>query len=122
MCNTCNNNKGTNTVDFRNNQTLLRNSPDEFKIIKTPRSKQKVRDLDQWKKFLKININFFYQCAAVESINIGKKGENFYNWQINLYEGNEPNWINPHLNKLVKKIKASREKVGLIGLKEIKIT
>jgi hypothetical protein len=111
LCHICNKDKGINEGNFRNHRTLLSNPPSGFPSLKLPTSKQ-VRDIKQWERFIRRSINTFYQCAAVENVKIGKRGSYFYHWEIRLYAGNNPRWLEPHLAELVKRIRRVRERAG----------
>ena len=53
---------------------------------------------------------------------IGKRGHNFYEWNIGLYVGNNPLWLEPYLKDLALKIREAREHAGFRALKSIRIS
>ena len=59
---------------------------------------------ESWAEFLHRVINFFYQCSVVHNVTIGKRGDSFYNWHIELNAGNDPRWLEPHLEGLLNRI------------------
>jgi ATP-dependent helicase IRC3 len=120
LCSVCNNHKGgINEINFRNNRTQCGRPLDLPALnLQKLRSAHEAAD---WEKFLRQNINFFYRCAAVQRVTIGKRGHSFYNWEIYLYDGNEPAWLEPHLPKLIKLIKECRANVGRQGPDTIRI-
>jgi len=63
-----------------------------------------VRDAEEWKIYLRRHLNFFYGCGAVHHIEIGAKGTPFYEWRIELCDGNDPQWLKPHLKPLLRRI------------------
>ena len=64
-----------------------------------------VRDAAEWERYLRRLLNFFYGCGAVHSITIGARGVRFYEWEIELCEGNDPQWLTPHLKVLRDRIR-----------------
>lgn len=124
LCKFCNGLKGTKTINFLDNKTLLQKQPSETPSIKDIHYMDRHKDvtnLELWKKILKRQINFFYQCNAVKSVGIGKRGYNYLNWDIKLYPGNNPDWIKTHLDYLSKEILFMRERYNLRGPDKIKI-
>lgn len=43
---------------------------------------------------------------------IGKRGDSFYNWRIELNAGNDPRWLEPHLGILIARIVDAKETGG----------
>lgn len=87
LCNTCNTYKSTNKIDFRThcaNLVGFRN----IDIIESKRT-------DYWDTALCRIINFFYKCHAVREIELHTKsnGKFYKKWQIKLYSGNNPKWL-----------------------------
>jgi len=66
-------------------------------------------------KFLRRSLNFFYRCAAVETVQIGKRGPAFYHWEITLYAGNDPRWLKPYRKDLIRRIRERRQEIGRQG-------
>ena len=62
--------------------------------------------------YLQRSVNFFYRCAAVEDINIAARGERFRTWRIRLFQGNDPDWLRPHLPELTERIRHARVEAG----------
>jgi superfamily II DNA or RNA helicase len=106
LCKTCNQTKGINTVNFRiqHNQCLTSN-PMSFPELEMP-SGPRAKEALQWKRYLQRAINFYFQGAAVSNIHIGARGRDFYEWEIELCDGNDPTWLTPHLKQLVTRIRA----------------
>lgn len=118
LCKFCNGLKGTQTINFLENKTELQIKPSESPSIKDIYYMDRRSDatnLELWKKILKRHTNFFYQCNAVNSVNIGKRGYNLRNWEIKLCPGNNPDWIRSHLDHLAKEISFVRERYNLRG-------
>ena len=62
--------------------------------------------------FIRRTLNLFFRCAAVDSVEIGAKGERFRHWQIRLFPGNNEKWLEPYLASLIQRIREAREKAG----------
>lgn len=111
LCKPCNQAKGIERISFRVNRTSLSIEPSHLPKIKTP-SGADAREPKQWEMFLRRSVNLFYRCAAVESIEIGQRGDGFRNWKISLFKGNNEEWLKPHLNDLINRIREARLKAG----------
>lgn len=118
LCKVCNQTKGINTLNFRVHQTPLSAPIPNFPSFSLP---VKGKSSEAWQKFLQRSINFFYRCAAVQSIKIGKRGQYFYEWNVYLYAGNDSRWLQPHLNNLVKRINTARQEAGAIEIEGIRV-
>lgn len=118
LCKICNITKSTKTIDFRKKITPLKEAPIEFPGLDKIENLDKwsVRDLKWWNKFLKRNINFFYECNAVNSLQL-KDME----WNISLYDNNPPLWFKQYLEELTEKINLIRKEHGYIGPQQISI-
>jgi ATP-dependent helicase IRC3 len=112
LCSKCNQVKGTNHINFRDPQSDLTMPPNSLIEFEMPAG-TKAGDPEAWEQFLRRTINFFYRCGAVHSTIIGKKGDSFYNWKINLNAGNDPRWLEPHLDGLLDRIIWAKETAGL---------
>jgi ATP-dependent helicase IRC3 len=71
-----------------------------------------VGDPKEWERFLRRTINFFYQCGAVHNVTIGRKGDSFYHWRIELNAENDPRYIKPHLRNLLNRIRRIKQSMG----------
>jgi len=95
LCKVCNNGKGgLNEINFRNNSSLITVIPDRFQrfdVVDTLAS-----DPKEWDKALRRAVNFFYRCAAVDTLRLKKRGI-----EIVLFDGNNPDWLAPHANELL---------------------
>jgi ATP-dependent helicase IRC3 len=111
LCAQCNRSKLTQNINFRDPQTDLSHPPKELPRFEPPKNRD-AGDSDLWERFIRKTINFFYRCGAVHRVVIGKKGEHFYNWQIELKAGNSPQWLEPHLDELLGSIQAAKESAG----------
>lgn len=100
LCKSCNQNAGIAELNFRLHRNVARQSaPVEMRWFELP-DPSKVKDASAWEKYLRRHINFFYECGAVHSVKIGGRGTGFYEWEIELWDGNEPQWLKGHLKNL----------------------
>lgn len=113
LCKTCNGpeGKGIEKISFRNNQTTLTTAPSRLPMLKTPTSIH-AKEPEWWEMFLRRTINLFFRCAAVDSVEIGGRGEKFRHWRIRLFPGNNEEWLEPHLLALIQRIRQARERAG----------
>lgn len=113
LCKVCNGpeGKGIETISFRNNQTTLTKAPPRLPMPKAPAGMH-AKEPEWWEMFLRRAINLFYRCAAVDSVEIGGRGEGFRHWKIRLFPGNNEKWLDPYLPNLIQKIRQAREKAG----------
>jgi ATP-dependent helicase IRC3 len=106
LCKTCNQTKDINTINFRvQHNQCLQTMPASFPEFAMPAGRE-AKEALPWKRYLKRAINFYFQGAAVSDIHIGTRGRAFYEWEIELCDGNEPAWLAPHLKQLVTQIRA----------------
>jgi ATP-dependent helicase IRC3 len=70
------------------------------------------KDPSEWERFLSRTVNFFYKCGSVQNVQIKSRGDSFYHWQIELYPGNDPMWIKPHLRSLLNRIRSIKRNMG----------
>ena len=113
LCKVCNgpNGKGIENISFRNNQTTLTMAPSRLPTPNTPTGIH-AKEPEWWEMFLRRTINLFFRCAAVDSVEIGGRGEKFRHWRITLFPGNNEKWVEPHLPALIQRIRQAREKEG----------
>ena len=105
LCKICNRDKGTVKANYRNHRDHARVAPpSEFPPIHCPQ-KDGIGDPDQWAQSLQRVVNFFYGAAAVEHVTIGRRGRHFYEWSIQLFDGNQPSWLAPHLPRILSEIR-----------------
>jgi ATP-dependent helicase IRC3 len=111
LCRKCNQLKGTERINFRDCQTDLTQPIESMQKFDTPTGIN-AGSPESWMEFLNRVINFFYRCSAVHSVTIGKRGDSFYNWRIELNAGNYPRWLEPHLGELMSRIIEAKETGG----------
>lgn len=101
LCAVCNLIKGINELNFTTHKHPgMAKAPASLPQLSMPEGND-ARDAEKWSSFLRRALNFYYRAAAVEMVKIGGKGRGFYEWEVILNEGNEPQWLNPHLKELV---------------------
>ena len=132
LCKMCNGQKGTEWVNFHTHRSLDRgHAPAIFpplSMVQKDRganylaSRDEVKDRDLWARSLRRAVNLFYGAAAVDSVLIGGKGPTFYEWTIQLFEGNPPEWISPHLPAILESIRKTRSAFRFDGPERIRVT
>jgi len=118
LCQTCNVAKGVQTINFRDPQTDLTAPPAQFPQQSLP-DEQQAGDVESWTCFLRRQICFFYKCAAVHNVFIKKRGPNLREWQVELKAGNDPEWLAPHLEDMLTRIKKVREQANLTAPEQL---
>jgi ATP-dependent helicase IRC3 len=86
-------------------------APSRLSMPNTPTGAH-TKEPEWWEMFVRRTINLFYRCAAVDSVEIGGKGERFRHWRIRLFPGNNEAWLEPHLPTLIERIRLARDKAG----------
>ncbi len=112
LCSVCNGQKAINAINFRNYHTLLP-SP---KVLDFPKGNH-AEDVNRSITRL---VNFFYHCQAVCRVTLHKRrsGRCYSCWEIELYSGNNPDWLVEHKQVLLKYI---REDLGWDHVTDLKI-
>ena len=61
-------------------------------------------------------INLYYRCRAVQTIDIGGRGDRFYTWTVTLFPDNHPAWFEALNAQLVNFfLRSAREEAGLMA-------
>ena len=79
-----------------------------------PRSHEK--DDETWIKYIKRLINFFYYSSAVKNVSFTEK-----EWDVELYNQNNPDWLQTHLKELLEKITIIRTEIDLESPKKLTV-
>ena len=97
LCKQCNAVKGVNEIDYRVNVTPLRKPKQEIKLFEWVSS-------DVVDNSIARIINEFYHCKAMCKLNYHQRrsGQYYSTWEVVLYAGNDPDWLKPHENELLK--------------------
>jgi len=98
LCSVCNREKKVNERNFRLTATELR-GPVELDLLGRA-------GREDVKQSLRRLVNSFYCCQAVSEVRMHERsGNRFYShWEIELYSGNDPEWLNQHKDALLKHI------------------
>jgi len=109
LCSTCNKDKAVNEINFRQTKTQLAGPKD---LVLLP----PIGDVD---RSLRRIVNAFYHCGAVCAIRLHQRrnGTHYYDWEIELYEGNEPKWLNECESALLGYV---RDQLGYAHVKSVR--
>jgi superfamily II DNA or RNA helicase len=112
LCSVCNREKGINEVNFKIHSRQLRSSKDW-----DPLPRYGSEDVKQSITRL---VNFYYHCQAVCEVRLHKtrRGTFYSTWEVELFAGNDPNWLLQHKQSLVTHI---QDKFGCPHVKDIRI-
>jgi hypothetical protein len=121
LCRTCNQRKKTHTIRFAADKTGLRTAPAALASFDTPRPAD-AGDREHWERFIRRTFNFTLGCGAVADVRIGARGDGYYRWEVDLYRGNSPSLVAPHLENLVERIQGARQAGGKPGIQSLSIS
>ncbi|MFC6603896.1 HNH endonuclease [Ectobacillus funiculus] len=110
LCKQCNGLKGVNEIDYRSIISPL-SKPKEMILFAAPES-------DYVENAIARIVNHIYHCRAFCSLNYSERrnGKYYDNWGINLYSGNNPQWIEQHSSKLLEYI---NQELGWTNVRKI---
>lgn len=112
LCGTCNRYKGVaDGIDFRIHKTPLTVVPARL-LQQVPPTGSRASDPAEWEQFLRRAINFFFQCAAVDTLTTQNSDGNAITWSVSILRGNDPEWFRLQLNGLTQEIRDFREELG----------
>jgi len=96
LCKQCNTVKGVNEVDYRVNQTPLRKKKTEIQMLA-------YADSDYVENSIARIVNVFYHCKAMCALNYHQRrnGQFYSTWEIVLYTGNNPEWLQAYEKELL---------------------
>ena len=102
LCKVCNNIKKINAINFKIFATPLQAPKTQIDLIKSYGKEDVKRSITRI-------VNFFYHCQAVCDIRLHeRRGSTYYsNWEIDLYSGNDPDWLLQHKNELLNHINSA---------------
>jgi ATP-dependent helicase IRC3 len=121
LCKVCNGWKKQRTIRFTTQQTALGVAPKGIEPFDMPCGED-AGDRVHWERFLRRVFNFTFRCGAISEVQIGGRGDGFYNWKIELVRGNPPGWLQPHLAALFERIQTARTDAGKAAISSITIT
>lgn len=101
LCGVCNRTQKTDEINFRIHNTRLQ-APREPRLL--PRDKK-----EDVKRSLTRLVNFFYRCQAVCRVHVHERASGKYHatWKVELYAGNNPEWLLQYKPLLLDHIRAS---------------
>ncbi|MEI8255161.1 MAG: helicase-related protein [Deltaproteobacteria bacterium] len=102
-------------------QTTLPSPPKSLEFFDVPRGDD-AGDRAHWERFLRQVFNFTYHCGAVSEVQIGGRGDGYYNWRVEIVRGNSPGWVQPHLAELFGRIQEARMAAGKPAITSLTIT
>lgn len=116
LCSVCNGKKGGyQIINFRLQKTPLSAPAGELDF-----SLLRGADTDPMRSLRRL-VNFFYRCEAVSEIMTSERrnGSHYDVWEIHLYAGNDPAWLEAHKQNLVQHVQRD---LGCPHLRDIVIT
>jgi superfamily II DNA or RNA helicase len=111
LCSVCNRQKNLNDMNFIQTESPLR-SPKKLELLPRERLEDYVCSITRL-------VNYFYSCRAVCALKIHKRttGSNYACWEIHLYNGNDPQWLNQYKRALIKHIRENFKCTWVLDLK-----
>jgi 5-methylcytosine-specific restriction endonuclease McrA len=110
LCRQCNGIKGVNEIDYRSIMSPL-NSTKEMMLFDSTAS-------DNIENVISRIVNHIYHCKALCSLEYSQRsnGKNYTTWIINLYNGNNPHWLE---NKLFNLLEYVQNELGWNNVEKI---
>jgi hypothetical protein len=123
LCTWCNQFKADRYINFRDTQTDLPRPHSRLETYHIP-DVEHATDMDRWESFIRRTVNFFYEAGVVYNVDLASRGERLRAWTVELYVGNDPEWIQPYLEDLAEKCREVRRKANasVIAPDEISVT
>jgi hypothetical protein len=114
LCKVCNGRKSVNAINFKILVTPL-SSPKERLDLLQPDGGEDVR------RSITRMVNFFYHCQAVCEVRMNERrsGTFYSTWEIELYAGNDPDWLLQHKAELLNHIKSNLNRPHVLDVKVI---
>lgn len=103
LCGRCNRLKGINAMDFSRHVTQMK-KPREVLKFESRLSEREALEL-----IITRAVNCFYHCKAVCEVryHTRRNGKYYFNWEIQLYAGNPPQWLQENSGNLLEFIHTS---------------
>ena len=114
LCRRCNKDKGINEQNFLRQDTTMVAAHPDFAIKMEPVPTD-AGDRVKWERCVRATLNHYFRCAATSRVEIGARGERFYEWRIILNPGNSPKFLEPHLGNFRKTVFSKRLLAGYEG-------
>jgi hypothetical protein len=103
LCSICNRDKDIKELHFRKTATLLQSAPP----LRFPPGFNS-HDLEILSHDIQRTINMFYECAAVDEIEIKTKGIKRREWRIRLRSKNPQSWFEEPLRELFDRVREAQ--------------
>jgi len=112
LCSVCNREKRINELNFLQTATLLPGPPDLELLTRS--------GMEDVKRTITRLVNHFYRCRAVSEVRMHTRstGRFYSTWEIELFAGNKPKWLNDHKWPLLDHI---QDNFGCTHVTDIKI-
>ncbi|MBD3372541.1 MAG: DEAD/DEAH box helicase [Candidatus Coatesbacteria bacterium] len=123
LCKVCNGLKGELYIDFGENNPPVKTPTRSLPNVRLP-GKYLEDPAAGWERYLRRVFNIFYRCGAVRVVKLHKTpGATLYtDWIVELFEGNEPAWLEPFGGELLERINAHRRETGEAPLTSLTLT
>lgn len=72
-----------------------------------------VGNVTELQRFMKRRVNLYYECAAVAQVLTDQREPRLHHWEVQLHEGNDPGWIEPHLPDILDTARDTRRRARL---------
>lgn len=112
LCIHCNRAKNDRYINFRATSTSLEDAPERVRLDLNPPTRENAKEKEKWARFLRRVVNFFYECHATVDVQTGERGKALKEWEIELYSGLDPAWLEPHLEEMGRFARNRRAEAG----------
>jgi hypothetical protein len=116
LCRACNSDKAINELNFRITRTPL-DGPARFATLTLP-TQDDLTSEDSWLQYIQRSVNFFYRCAAVDTIVLQSESPGY---EVRLQPGIDSTWIEPHLGNFGAHISEARTSAGLTAVGGLRV-
>jgi ATP-dependent helicase IRC3 len=119
LCHECNSTKNISEMNFRTTAGLLSVAPTWVRL-NLPVAAD-LAESDTWEHYVQRSINFFYRCAAVDTLQLSSVRADESVWHIQLRTGNPAAWFEPCVEEWREYINAERAEAGLSEVSAIRV-
>lgn len=114
LCKVCNGRKSVNAINFKILVTPLSSPKERLDLLQSDGGGDVRRSITRM-------VNFFYHCQAVCEVRMNKRvsGKFYSTWEIELYDGNDPNWLLQHKAELLNHIKSNLNRPHVLDVRVI---
>jgi hypothetical protein len=95
LCSSCNQSKSVNEINFKVHKTPLLAPKENLTLCE-------YKESETYEEVIKRMVNIFYHCNAVAEVKWDwrPRSKYRYDWEVVLYEGNNPKWLENHIDSL----------------------